>query len=125
MSRISPKPIIEKALQTWKVAPSMTYALVRDLEGTLWVVASCPVGTQFWTLEQAENLASGKRSRIALREAVIRGKALLREQNARKMVEQVLPREEAHVFSPAGTAPRLRRTSGARALHTGKTMVTA
>ncbi|MBC7527504.1 MAG: hypothetical protein H7308_08125 [Chthonomonadaceae bacterium] len=125
MTRVSPKPIIGKAIQTWKVAPSMTYALVRDLEGTLWIVESCPVGTQFWTLEQAENLASGKRSRMALREAIVQGNLILREQSAKRLVEGTPARDNAHIFAPASAPKSIRRASGARALHTGKSLVRA
>ena len=31
----------------------MTFALVEDVEKRLWVVESCPAGTQFWTVAQA------------------------------------------------------------------------
>lgn len=79
MSSIAPKPIIKDALQTWRVMPGMTYALVLDIEQNIWIVESCPAGTQFWTVEQAAQLSHGSRTRAALQEAVRAGRLLAKE----------------------------------------------
>lgn len=79
MTKISPKPIIARTVQTWRVLPGMTFALVEDIEHRVWIVESCPVGTQFWTVAQAEQLPKGARTREALREAIRAGHALEQE----------------------------------------------
>lgn len=105
MSSIAPKPIIKDALQTWRVAPGMTYALVLDVEQNIWIVESCPVGTQFWTVEQAAQLSQGSRTRAALQEAVRAGRLLQKEtttalnyamQQEHKSTETVLSWLEEH-----------------------------
>ena len=55
----------------------MKIALVEDVEKRVWVVESCPVGTHFWTLAQAQELAQSGRTGHALRAAVAVGDALL------------------------------------------------
>lgn len=79
MSSIAPKPIIKDALQTWRVMPGMTYALVLDIEQKVWIVESCPAGTHFWTVEQATQLSQGIRTRAALQEAIRAGRLLEKE----------------------------------------------
>ena len=66
----APKPIIAETVQTWRVAPGMIYALVRDIEKNVWIVESCPAGTHFWTLAQAANLPAGRSSRTAIQSAL-------------------------------------------------------
>jgi len=56
----------------------MTFALVRDIEGQIWIVESCPVGTRFWTPEQAAELPQGRQTGSIL-QAALRG---AREWNA-------------------------------------------
>ena len=73
MNAISPKPLIAEVLQTWRIAPGMTFALISDYERRLWVQESCPVGSHFWTLEQAESLILGERTRTALKELIAVG----------------------------------------------------
>ena len=70
MSRIAPKPTISQVVRTWDVQPGMTYAVVEDIDGRLWIEESCPVGTQYWTVEQAAELPTGPRTQAALNEAV-------------------------------------------------------
>ena len=53
MKTMSPKPIIARVFRRWSVPPGLTFALVQDVEQQLWIVESCPVGTQFWTVAQA------------------------------------------------------------------------
>jgi hypothetical protein len=48
----------------------MTYAVVEDIDGRLWIEESCPVGTHYWTVEQAAALPAGARTRRALEEAI-------------------------------------------------------
>lgn len=70
MSRIAPKPIISQVVRTWDVQPGMTYAVVEDIDGRLWIEESCPVGNHYWTVEQAASLPAGIRTRRALEEAI-------------------------------------------------------
>ncbi len=73
MSRIAPKPVISQVVRTWKLQPELTVAVVEDMDGGLWIEEKCPVGTQYWTIEQAAELAVGTRSGRALDEAVMLG----------------------------------------------------
>ena len=70
MSRISPKPVISQTVRSWSVDPGMTLAVSEDNTGRLWIEQSCPVGTQYWTVEQAAALANGSRTGRALQEAI-------------------------------------------------------
>ncbi len=54
----------------------MKIALVEDMECNMWVVESCPAGTHFWTLAQAQDLIHGGRTGQALRAAVTMGRTL-------------------------------------------------
>lgn len=71
MSRIAPKPIISNVLGTWDVPPGMKIALVQDIECQLWIIESCPAGTHFWTLAQAQMLPQSGRTGAALRNAIM------------------------------------------------------
>ena len=83
-----PKPIIARTYRTWRVPPGMIVALVQDMEHRLWVVESCPAGTQFWTLEQAAELKLGTHTRKALQEAVQLGRQTEQAQrSAKRMIE--------------------------------------
>lgn len=73
MSRIAPKPIIRQIVRKWCVEPGMSYAVAEDMEGRLWIEQSCPIGTHYWTIEQAAQLASGGRTERAIQEAVALG----------------------------------------------------
>ena len=73
MSRIAPKPVISQVVRTWDVQPGMTFAVVEDIDGRIWIQESCPVGTQYWTVEQAAELPEGQRTQRALQEAVALG----------------------------------------------------
>jgi hypothetical protein len=70
MSRIAPKPVISQIIRKWSIEPGLTFAVAEDVDGRLWVEESCPVGTHYWTVEQAAQLATGCRSERALQEAV-------------------------------------------------------
>ena len=126
MNRIAPKPIIARVVKTWRVPPGMTYALVEDMEQSVWVVQSCPAGTQFWTVAQAESLPSGRYTRKPLREAIIMGKAheiLLAERKAARLAEKsrvrpVLPPRYAPIVSR-----RSIRTTKPVLTNTGKALV--
>jgi hypothetical protein len=74
-----PKPIISRTHRTWRIPPGMIFALVEDVEHKLWVVESCPAGTQFWTLEQASELELGTRTQGTLQEAVALGRQMQAE----------------------------------------------
>ena len=135
MSRIAPKPIIARVAQTWDAGMGMKIALVEDMERKVWVVESCPAGTHFWTLAQAQELAQGSRVGQALRAAVAAGRAL----NVPTMPQMPAPVAAAppipRIFERE-TAPRIDRRSqpveagAARPLRratrqTGKTAVCA
>ena len=95
MSRIAPKPIIARVAQTWDVPPGMKIALVEDVEKNVWVVESCPVGTHFWTLAQAQQLLQTGRTGHALRAAIAAGNALLSAREAKPsvpMTREIAPR---------------------------------
>ena len=70
MNVLSPKPLIAEVLQSWRIAPGMTFSLISDVERQLWVQESCPIGSHFWSLEQAQNLIVGERTGTALRELI-------------------------------------------------------
>jgi hypothetical protein len=53
----------------------LTFALVQDMEQRFWVVETCPAGTHVWTLDQAADLATGTRTRQALREIIREGRS--------------------------------------------------
>ena len=84
MSRIAPKPIIARVIKTWKVLPGMTFALVEDMEQTVWIVESCPAGTHFWSVEQAQNLPQGRHTGYVLKAAIASGKTHERSLAERK-----------------------------------------
>lgn len=71
VSILSPKPIIASVIQTWSVPPGMKIALVEDMERHLWIVESCPAGTHFWTLAQAQTLTHTGHVGSALRAAIV------------------------------------------------------
>ena len=93
MNTVIRKPIIAEVHKTWRVAPGMVYALAVDLERNIWIVESCPVGTHFWTVQEAKQLPQGTRTRAALREAIQEGSLLEKEtqtalQYARRIAEE-------------------------------------
>lgn len=73
MNVLSPKPLIAEVLQSWRIAPGMTFSLISDVERQLWVQESCPIGSHFWTLNQAEKLIVGERTGTALKELIAVG----------------------------------------------------
>ena len=76
MNLRTPQPNIERTLHTWNVPPGMTFALVEDCEGILWIREACPIGVHYWTLAQAAELTQGTRTRPILQEAVREGRRL-------------------------------------------------
>jgi hypothetical protein len=70
MSRITRKPAVSRLVRKWTVQPGMSFAVVEDREGRLWIEESCPIGTHYWTVEQAAQLALGCRTQPALDEAI-------------------------------------------------------
>jgi hypothetical protein len=101
VSRLSPKPIIAHVAQTWDVPPGMKIALVEDIERCVWVVESCPVGTHFWTLAQAQSLPQTGRVGQALRAAVAAGHQLLAAHGMEARAEVA-----ATVNTPVVSAPQ-------------------
>lgn len=45
--------------------------MAEDVNGDIWISQATPVGTQFWTIDQAAMLPLGERSGAALREAIL------------------------------------------------------
>ncbi len=74
----APRPILQQALQTWRIEPGMLIALAQDMEGQLWVVENCPAGSWCWTIEQAKQLSGNSKTGMAFREAVRAGRRLQR-----------------------------------------------
>ena len=123
MRALSPKPLIAEVLQTWRIAPGMSFALISDVERRLWVQESCPVGSHFWTLEQAEELVLGERTQSALRELIVAG----REYESRQfgdMAFQSAPSAGEHK-SRRSEMIHLDNQRVAEALESGKTLVKA
>src|SRR5690349_15201324 len=85
MSQISPKPVIAKVVRAWNVSPGMTFSLIEDVERRVWIMESCPVGTHFWTVEQAAELPQGARTGAALREIVSAARAHGEAQSLERM----------------------------------------
>lgn len=71
-----PKPAIDRIVSTWTVEPGMEFALVIDVDRRVWIRQSCPVGTHFWTVGQAAELAFGIGAGAALLEAIRAGQRL-------------------------------------------------
>jgi hypothetical protein len=106
MSGISPKPNIRQVVRTWNVQPGMIFAVAEDTEGRLWIEESCPVGTHYWTVEQAAELLPGYSTRRALEEAVALGRD-------RQLLDRLptLPLFDAELETAISAAPsRLHRT---------------
>ena len=97
MSIVSPKPIIAHTLKSWRVSPGMTFAVVEDIENRIWVVQSCPVGTQFWTLKQAEELPKGTHTGRTLSEAILLGHN--QEALQKKSAEKTAPPKEEEIYT--------------------------
>lgn len=136
MSLVSPKPIIVRVVRTWHVAPDMTFILVEDVEGRVWIVESCPVGTQCWTIAQAAELPQGSRTGQALQEAICEGRALEAANHPSQPTPEDTPDNAPRELLPAVAdslrrsiegdlqPPRLRSARPLRATHSGKPLVT-
>ena len=74
MNTITRKPVILQVIRTWRLEMGMSYSVVEDVQGDVWVVESCPAGTYFWTVAQAAQLPHGRNTRAALRGAVELGR---------------------------------------------------
>ena len=110
MSRIAPKPNIRQVVRTWNVQPGMIFAVAEDTEGRLWIEESCPVGTHYWTEEQAAELLPGHSTRRALEEAV----ALIRDRVSLDRLPN-LPIFDAELETVISSAPsRSHRTAASR-----------
>jgi len=108
MSRVSPKPVITQTVRTWNVEPGMTFAVAEDNAGRLWIEQSCPVGTHFWTVDQAVALANGLRTGRTLREAI----AFCRDRESLDHLPTMMPVFDAELESAIAREPsRSHRTS--------------
>lgn len=130
MSRISPKPIIARVAETWRVAPGMTFAVVEDMEQNVWIVQSCPAGTQFWTTEQFADLPQGRATRKVMQAALALGRSTERSLAERKAAaiaaaaKRLPPRNERIPRRPELALPqRSRRTAKPVLANTGKALI--
>lgn len=125
VSKLSPKPIIASVLQTWNVPPGLKIALVEDMERHLWIVESCPAGTHFWTLPQAQALTHSGRVGAALRAALstaqqlpVIEKPVSKKTNSpvplavsESVPDKTLKREQRFIETTYGATRPLRRAS--------------
>ena len=123
MRTLSPKPLIAEILQTWRVAPGMSFALISDVERQLWVQESCPVGSHFWTLEQAEELVLGDRTQGAMRDLITAG----REYESREFGKLAFQSAQSTTEHKSRRSEMLHLDNQrvAEALESGKTLVKA
>jgi hypothetical protein len=127
MSRITPKPIIARVAETWRVPPGMTFAVVEDMEQTVWVVQSCPAGTQFWTVEQFANLPQGRATRKAMKAALELSRKVEASLTERKAAQAAKTAPVRNVLPPRREplpTTRNRRASKPMLANTGKTLIT-
>lgn len=119
MSRLFAKPIIDCVLKTWRLEPGMIYALVEDLRGDVWIVESCPAGTHFWTLDQAQALASRTVTGRVLHNAIRMGREWLSARRANPDI----PRPSDHLcladLMPLSHGTRSESKSEPNASHPG------
>lgn len=120
MSRISPKPVINQVVRTWRVQPGMTFAVVEDIEGRTWIVESCPAGTHFWSVAQAAELNPGLRTRRALQEAVLVG----REHSQLDRLPS-LPAYDAELEAAVSGTPQPRTSTRRRIASNNRSLVTS
>ncbi len=123
MRTLSPKPLIAEILQTWRIAPGMSFALISDVERRLWVQESCPVGSHFWTLEQADELVLGDRTQGALRELITAGREYESREFGKLAFQSAQPTAEHK--SRRSEMLHLDNQRVAEALESGKTLVKA
>ena len=123
MRTLSPKPLIAEILQTWRIAPGMSFALISDVERRLWVQESCPVGSHFWTLEQADELVLGDRTQGALRELITAGREYESREFGKLAFQSAQPTTEHK--SRRSEMLHLDNQRVAEALESGKTLVKA
>ena len=124
MKALSPKPLISEVLQTWRIAPGMTFALISDVERQLWVQESCPVGSHFWTLDQSEELVLGERTSVAMKELIAVGREYESRHFGSLDFAPATPSSGEHV-SRRSEMLHLEKQRVAEALETGKTLVKA
>ena len=124
MNALSPKPLIAEVLQSWRIAPGMTFSLISDVERQLWVQESCPIGSHFWTLQQAESLIVGERTGTALKELISVGheyverhRIELAQLDRESVASEHLPRRSEVLH--------LEKQRVAEALETGRNLVKA
>ena len=113
MSLISPKPVIANVITAVKVSPGMTFSLIEDVERRAWIMESCPVGTQFWTVDQAAELPQGARTGPALREIISAARAHIDSQSVDPMRQWA---DDAR-STPGTAAPSQLRRQKTRAEH--------
>ena len=123
MSQRAFKPIIARVVRAWIVPPRLKFVLVEDVEQKYWIVQSTPVGTHFWTLAQAAQLAQGVRTHRVLEEAVRLGRRLEQAMVSKQVI--ALPRsvgrlsrvEVSNVAEDTGAPPFSRRGNPVRIEH--------
>jgi hypothetical protein len=71
----------------------MSFAVAQDIDNRVWIVETCPAGTQFWSLSQAAMLTGGEKTGDPLEAAISLGRSLQARFAARP-----LHRRPAHHF---------------------------
>ncbi|HEV2473247.1 MAG TPA: hypothetical protein VGS41_11310 [Chthonomonadales bacterium] len=62
--------MIARIIREWSIPPQMSIELVEDIEGAIWIHEVTPVGSHFWTVEQARELKGGAATGGPLAEAI-------------------------------------------------------
>jgi hypothetical protein len=54
----------------------MSFSVAQDIDNRVWIVETCPAGTQFWTISQAAMLTGGEKTGDPLEAAISFGKSM-------------------------------------------------
>ncbi len=76
MRSVSPRPVVVRVHQTWSITPGMSFSVAQDIDNRVWIVETCPAGTQFWTISQAGMLTGGEKTGDPLEAAIALGGTL-------------------------------------------------
>jgi hypothetical protein len=61
----------------------MSFSVAQDIEDRVWIVETCPAGTQFWSISQAGMLTGGEKTGDPLESAIALGRSLQARLTAR------------------------------------------
>ncbi len=85
MRSVSPRPVVVRIHHTWSITPGMSFSVAQDIDNRVWIVETCPAGTQFWTISQAAMLTGGEKTGDPLEAAISLGRTLQARLAARPM----------------------------------------